>query len=678
MSELGKYRAMTRPFPMGVLVVALLLTLALVAGLSWFAWRSHKDFETLETKDLKMVELYGTVKHFDELLSLTAQLAAATGEPAWKPMMISEMAKVDAAMDELEQVAPGLIPQETVSELLGVKRSLQKQELQVLEFADAGDLAAAQAILSSSRYKADQERLATTEAVLLEQVRAHLDQTLESQHQRNRYWLVMVIIFLLVIIFAWVYALRTIRSYFVEKQQASDDLQAKTAQLEESQRVARLGSWEWEIATDDVTWSDELYHIFGVHRKTYPATYQSFLDMVHPDDRQMLVGAVNQALETRSQYHVDARILRDDGSVWVMEALGEVICDDAGNPVRLGGTAQDITERKRTEEAILGIATGVSAETGETFFRSLVEHLGGSLNADYAFIGELRESDKPGIRTISTLAHGELVDNVEFDLEDTPCEDVVGRELCAHARGVRELYPNDHFLSEMGIEGYIGAPLTDSEGNAMGVMVVLFESPIEHMELSESLMRIFAVRASAEMERMRSEAARRESEERYRVLFKESHDAVFIASAEGRFLDINPAGVEMLGYTKEELLALDLTRDLYVDPEDRAAFQKKLAENGFVTDYEVKLKCKDGEEKLFSVSANLIRDDNGDITGNWGIGRDITEQRRLEQQLIQSQKLESIGRLAGGVAHDFNNFLTAIKGYTDLTLLELPPDSTAL
>ena len=669
---------MPRPFPIGVLIVALLLTLVMISGLTWFAWRSHEDFETLETKDLRMVQLHGTIQHFDELLSLTAQLAAATGEPAWKPMIVAEIAKVDAALDELAQISPGLIPEETVADLQSAKRSLQQQELQVLEHADAGDLKAAQAILSSSRYQADQERLAAAEVVLLEQIRAHLDQTLDSQHQRNRYWLVLVIIFLLLISFAWVYALRTIRNYFVEKQQAADDLQARTSQLEESQRVAQLGSWDWDIASDDVTWSDELYHIFGVERGNYPATYQSFLDMVHPKDRQMLVNAVENAIETRSHYHVDVRILRDDGSVWVMEALGDVICDDEGIPIRMGGTAQDITARKETEATILNIAAGVSAATGETFFGSLVEHLGSSLKADYAFIGELRDGEAHSVHTIVTMAHGKLSDNVEYSLPGTPCEDVIAGELCAYASDVQMLYPDDQLLVEMGVEGYIGAPLTDSEGNTLGIMVVLFEQPVENMALSGSLMRIFAVRASAEMERMRAEAARRESEERYRTLFEESRDAVFIASMEGKLLDVNPAGLEMLGYPEEELRELDLARDLYTDPQARDEYQRKLATAGYVTDYEIMLRCKDGSEKLFSISSNLTYDDNGNVAGNWGIGRDITEQRALEQQLIRSQKLESIGRLAGGVAHDFNNFLTAIKGYTDLTLLELPSDSTAL
>lgn len=170
-------------------------------------------------------------------------------------------------------------------------------------------------------------------------------------------------------------------------------------------------------------------------------------------------------------------------------------------------------------------------------------------------------------------------------------------------------------------------------------------------------------------ERREAENAIRSSEEKFRSLFEESKDAIYISSTLGKFIDINPAGVELFGYkSKEELLKVDIARDLYVDPLDRQRFQSTLVSGGYVQDFEVGLKKKDGEKLTALVTATSIRDSGGKITAYRGFIRDITEQKLLEQQLLQAQKMEAIGTLAGGIAHDFNNILSAILGYTELTL----------
>lgn len=156
-----------------------------------------------------------------------------------------------------------------------------------------------------------------------------------------------------------------------------------------------------------------------------------------------------------------------------------------------------------------------------------------------------------------------------------------------------------------------------------------------------------------------------ESEKKYLELFEESKDTVFIVDTVGRLVDINSAGSELLGYTREELLTLDLVHDLHINKKARLDFRKKLLPEGFVKDAELELRRKDGETAVVHVSASLMHDARGKLTGYRGIAHDVTERKRLEQRLLQSQKMESIGLLAGGVAHEFNNLLTAIIGFAD-------------
>jgi len=166
----------------------------------------------------------------------------------------------------------------------------------------------------------------------------------------------------------------------------------------------------------------------------------------------------------------------------------------------------------------------------------------------------------------------------------------------------------------------------------------------------------------------------REAEQQYRSLFEESKDIVFISTIEGKLLDINPAGLELFGYkTKEDALGIDSVSEGYFNSEDRNLFKEEISKKGFVKDYEVIFKGKEGEPIITLITATVIRDKQGEIFGFRGIIRDITVQKKLEQQLIQAQKMEAIGTLAGGIAHDFNNILGAIIGYTELVLDDTIP-----
>jgi len=161
-------------------------------------------------------------------------------------------------------------------------------------------------------------------------------------------------------------------------------------------------------------------------------------------------------------------------------------------------------------------------------------------------------------------------------------------------------------------------------------------------------------------------------EKKYKNLFSKIEDVVFISTPEGKFLEINNAGVKLLGYNSiEEVLNLNIEKDLYFNPKKRSEYQKLMKIHGHIKNYEITLKRKDANKVIVMETATVVRNDEGTIVAYQGIWHDITETRQLEQQLAQSQKIESIGQLAGGVAHDFNNILTAIRGYAELIRLRM-------
>ncbi len=176
-------------------------------------------------------------------------------------------------------------------------------------------------------------------------------------------------------------------------------------------------------------------------------------------------------------------------------------------------------------------------------------------------------------------------------------------------------------------------------------------------------------------ERAAAEAALRTNERRFRALVEHSWDAVALFGPDGGILYGSPATTRILGYDLGEFVKLNAL-DL-IHPEDRDAVVGRLTESmanpGGRVDVAARVRHQDGTWRyLEGVFTNLLDDPSvSAIVNNY---RDATERRSLEQQVIQAQKMEAVGRLAGGVAHDFNNILTAIGGYTDLLLADLPPD----
>jgi PAS domain S-box-containing protein len=159
--------------------------------------------------------------------------------------------------------------------------------------------------------------------------------------------------------------------------------------------------------------------------------------------------------------------------------------------------------------------------------------------------------------------------------------------------------------------------------------------------------------------RKKAEEALRESEERYRTLFEESRDAIYMTNRKGKFVDVNQSSLDLFGYTKEEMIGLDI-KEMCVRPDDGCWFEQEIEQKGSVRDFEVKFRKKNGTQMDCLLTATLRRANDGSIIGEQGIIRDMTERKRLEAQLRQAQKMEALGRLAAGVAHEINNPLTII------------------
>ncbi len=168
-------------------------------------------------------------------------------------------------------------------------------------------------------------------------------------------------------------------------------------------------------------------------------------------------------------------------------------------------------------------------------------------------------------------------------------------------------------------------------------------------------------------ERKEAEEAIKESEERYRGIFETSRDIIVVTNREARIIDINRAAEQLTGYTREELLSLDLT-EVYSPSDERDRIIRLLAERGFVKDHEISFTRKDGQLLDCLMTAVVRKDKSGAIIGYQGFLKDITERKKMERQLAQAEKLSSLGGILSGVAHELNNPLTSIIGHADLMM----------
>ncbi len=137
-----------------------------------------------------------------------------------------------------------------------------------------------------------------------------------------------------------------------EKLRAEEALRKSVASLAEAQRIAHLGNWDWDIVKNELSWSDEIYRIFGLTPQAFGATYEAFLNSVHPDDRKFVKQSVYKALYEKKPFSIDHRILRPDSSERIVHEQAEVTLNDNGQPIRMIGTVHDITKLQEAETKV--------------------------------------------------------------------------------------------------------------------------------------------------------------------------------------------------------------------------------------------------------------------------------------------------------------------------------------
>jgi PAS domain S-box-containing protein len=228
--------------------------------------------------------------------------------------------------------------------------------------------------------------------------------------------------------------------------------------------------------------------------------------------------------------------------------------------------------------ALRAIVEGTAQATGEEFFRALVQTLCLATGVTNAFVAEFADSETR-VRSLAFWRDGRWIDNQEWELAGTPCEDVLRGGLCHYPAGVSQRFP-----TEEGVESYLGVPLRDADGRILGHLAIFDHREMPPQPRLLFIFQIFAARAAAELARIRVVQQLRESEERFRDLFDEAPIAYVHEDLESRFISANRAAMRILGITPEEvpgMVGLSLVPDT---PGARGRVQEAFASIGRGTD----------------------------------------------------------------------------------------------
>lgn len=315
---------------------------------------------------------------------------------------------------------------------------------------------------------------------------------------------------------------------------------------------------------------------------------------------------------------------------------------------------REVEERKRMEGALMQIAHTVSSSGGDEIFHVLAANIASILNMEFAMIAELSGDRPDKARTIAVTAGGERLKNFEYQLAGTPCAYVAGKTLCIYPRGVAGLFPEDEMLRQMDIEGYGGIPLFDSTGRLFGILAVMDTRPFADTEFLVSMLRVFGIRAAAELERRISEERIRSSRAMLQSFFDGIPEPLFIFSKN--------LVVQMLNRPAAAYFQVSHTAAVGRRCHDALMGRDtpcagcgivRAIEDG--TSYRFERKSPNDPDRLEKVIIYPIDSDEYDTERFIVRIRDITEERLLQRQLIQSEKLTTLGLLVSGIAHEINN-----------------------
>ena len=400
----------------------------------------------------------------------------------------------------------------------------------------------------------------------------------------------------------------------------------------------------------------------------------------NPRDRNEFVKIIS---ENGSCENNEYQFIRKDGLTIIGLVSAKIILLNKTSYII--SVIRDITDRKETElnilrtaETLTFLAKYSNIDPNKNFFEELAQYLANAIKADYVCIDKL-EGDGLNATTIAVWHDGNFEDNVTYSLKDTPCGDVVGKTVCCFPTSVTKLFPNDKVLQDLKAESYVGVTLWNHIGDPIGLIAVIKKTPLDNKSQAEELLKLVAIRASGELERIKAEETLKDSEQRLQFVLKGSQLGFWDWNLKTNEVKRNEQWAEMLGYKLDEV---EFTIKQWVDfihPDDKEKALKSIQDHldGLTPQHriEYRMQTKTGEYKWILDQAQAVAwDSNQKVIRMSGTHTDITERKTTDIALQESEKKYRLlfqNLSAGFALHEI--ILNSDGNPVDYRFLELNP-----
>ncbi len=321
---------------------------------------------------------------------------------------------------------------------------------------------------------------------------------------------------------------------------------------------ANDGIWDWNIDNGEMYFSHRWLSMLGYRLEDLSPHITSWEELLHPADKAGVLEILEAHLRgDTDQFKCEFRMRCKDGSwEWVLGRGKVVKWSQDGAPQRAVGTQTKITERKRIEYAMHSLTVGTAPAIGGDFFQELARHLADSLGVPFAMVGMVVPGNANRMRPLAVWQYDRVASAPEYEMNITPCGEVIHRGFTVIHHGVREAFPADELLGDLNAEAYMGVPMYDERHRAIGILAVVDNKPMSEWmaETGRSVLPIFAARATAELQRQRAEAALRAEKERAQVTLYSIADGVITTNASGIVEYLNPAAQAITGWLAEDAM----------------------------------------------------------------------------------------------------------------------------